>query len=88
MRGRGGGCSALQKPCKSAPDFGTVGLSRGATGELDVFGRAVIVGVMFIGRVGPLTLGFFLATRIPPRIRYPAGRVYLGRGFLRRPDPR
>ena len=42
--------------------FGTVGLSRGATGELDALGRAVIIAVMFIGRVGPLTLGFFLAT--------------------------
>ncbi len=58
--------------------FGTVGLSRGATDELDGFGRAVIVGVMFIGRVGPLTLGFFLATRAKPRLGYPASRVFLG----------
>lgn len=58
--------------------FGTVGLTRGATGELDGFGRVVILGLMFVGRVGPLTLGFFLATRTPPRIRYPAGRVFLG----------
>lgn len=58
--------------------FGTVGLSRGATGELDGFGRAVIVAVMFIGRVGPLTLGFFLATRAKPRLGYPASRVFLG----------
>lgn len=40
--------------------FGTVGLSRGATGELDGFGRAVIIAIMFLGRVGPLTLGFSL----------------------------
>lgn len=58
--------------------FGTVGLSRGATGELDAFGRAVIILVMFIGRVGPLTLGFFLATRAVPKVRYPAGEIYLG----------
>lgn len=58
--------------------FGTVGLSRGATGELDGFGRAVIIAVMFIGRVGPLTLGFFLATRSTPRIGYPSSKVYLG----------
>ncbi|QPC42453.1 Ktr system potassium transporter B [Kaustia mangrovi] len=58
--------------------FGTVGLSRGATGDLDELGRAVIVAVMFIGRVGPLTLGFFLATRMPPRTRYPSARVFLG----------
>ena len=58
--------------------FGTVGLSRGTTGELDGFGRAVIIVVMFIGRVGPLTLGFFLATRSTPRIGYPSSKVFLG----------
>ncbi|MBV7396869.1 TrkH family potassium uptake protein [Mameliella sediminis] len=61
-----------------ASAFGTVGLSRGFTGELSDFGRAVIMAIMFIGRVGPLTLGFFLATRTAPRLRYPEGQVYLG----------
>jgi trk system potassium uptake protein TrkH len=58
--------------------FGTVGLSRGFTEHLDGFGRAVIVVIMFVGRVGPLTLGFFLATRRPARVRYPPTQVYLG----------
>ena len=58
--------------------FGTVGLSRGTTGELDTAGRIIIGVIMFIGRVGPLTLGFFLARRVPPRISYPASQVYLG----------
>ncbi|MFC4237946.1 TrkH family potassium uptake protein [Thalassospira xianhensis] len=58
--------------------FGTVGLSRGTTGELDTLGRIVIELIMFIGRVGPLTLGFFLARRVPPRISYPSSQVYLG----------
>ncbi|APE45445.1 Ktr system potassium transporter B [Sulfitobacter alexandrii] len=58
--------------------FGTVGLSRGATGELDGVGRALIMVIMFIGRVGPLALGFFLATRTVPRVKYPPGQVYLG----------
>ena len=61
-----------------ASAFGTVGLSRGLTGELDEVGRAVICLIMFFGRVGPLTIGFFLATRIPARVRYPDGQVYLG----------
>ena len=61
-----------------ASAFGTVGLSRGTTGELDTLGRVIIIAVMFIGRVGPLTLGFLLATRAVPRVRYPAGQVYLG----------
>lgn len=58
--------------------FGTTGLTRGMTTELDTFGRAVIIVVMFIGRVGPLTLGFFLSTRAAPRVRYPASKVFLG----------
>ncbi len=58
--------------------FGTVGLSRGETGELTEVGRIVIIIIMFFGRVGPLTIGFFLATRIPPKVRYPEGQVYLG----------
>jgi trk system potassium uptake protein TrkH len=58
--------------------FGTVGLSRGITGELDAWGRTVVMVLMFLGRVGPLTLGFFLATRSTPRVRYPAGQIFLG----------
>jgi trk system potassium uptake protein TrkH len=58
--------------------FGTVGLSMGATAELDGIGRLVIMAAMFIGRVGPLTLGLFLATRTHPRVRYPSGNIFLG----------
>ncbi|WP_306117011.1 MULTISPECIES: TrkH family potassium uptake protein [unclassified Roseovarius] len=58
--------------------FGTVGLSRGATGELDAMGRTFIIITMFAGRLGPLTLGFFLAVKSAPRVRYPEGKVFLG----------
>ncbi|MAE92100.1 MAG: Ktr system potassium transporter B, partial [Pelagibaca sp.] len=61
-----------------ASAFGTVGLSRGFTGELTEPGRVVIMAIMFIGRVGPLTLGYFLATRSVPRVRFPEGRIHLG----------
>ncbi|MEC5293740.1 potassium transporter TrkG [Aurantimonas sp. C2-6-R+9] len=44
-----------------ASALGTVGLSRGATGQLDTVGQIVIIAVMFIGRAGPLSLGFFRA---------------------------
>jgi trk system potassium uptake protein TrkH len=36
------------------------------------------VGLMFVGRVGPLALGFFLATRSMPRVRYPSSDVFIG----------
>ena len=58
--------------------FGTVGLSMGATGQLDVWGQTVIMALMFVGRVGPLTLGFFIATRAAPRVQYPRAEVFLG----------
>lgn len=58
--------------------FGTVGLSQGATGQLNDFGRLIICIVMFLGRLGPLTLGFLLATKAPPRVKYPEGSIYLG----------
>ncbi|WP_252943044.1 TrkH family potassium uptake protein [Oceanicola sp. 502str15] len=58
--------------------FATVGLSRGYTPELTEFGRGVFEVVMFLGRVGPLTLGYFLATRSVPRVRYPEGQIHLG----------
>ncbi len=58
--------------------FATTGLSRGATAELGGIGRVVVIFLMFVGRVGPLTLGFLLATRQVSRVRYPSGYVYLG----------
>jgi trk system potassium uptake protein TrkH len=61
-----------------ASAFGTVGLSMGETGQLNTAGQIIVIVVMFLGRVGPLTLGFFLATRSRPRVRHPEGQVYLG----------
>jgi trk/ktr system potassium uptake protein len=40
--------------------FGTVGLSTGITGGLSITGKIIITLTMFLGRVGPLALGFFL----------------------------
>jgi len=50
--------------------FGTVGLSRGTTGELGTAGQLVIMAVMLIGRLGPLTLGYTLTVRRKSHIRY------------------
>ncbi|SPJ23237.1 TrkH family potassium uptake protein [Palleronia abyssalis] len=58
--------------------FGTVGLSMGATETLEGWGRGTIIVIMFLGRVGPLVLGFFLATQRIALVRYPKGHVYLG----------
>lgn len=50
--------------------FGTVGLSRGTTGELGDVGKVIIMVVMFIGRIGPLTLGYWLTVRKKSEVQY------------------
>ena len=40
-----------------ASALGTVGLSTGITGDLSVFGKSVVIVLMFIGRLGVLTFG-------------------------------
>ncbi len=49
---------SLMFECASA--LGTVGLSCGITGELSAYGKVLIIGLMFLGRVGPLALGMAL----------------------------
>lgn len=58
--------------------LGTVGLSRGITGDLNGFGLLIMEVLMLLGRIGPLSLGFILATKVSPRARYPKGEIYLG----------
>ncbi len=46
--------------------LGTVGADAGVTSTLDPVGRLVVIGAMFIGRLGPLTLVLVLAARARP----------------------
>ena len=46
--------------------FGTVGLSAGITADLPDAGQLILVLLMFLGRLGPLTLGSALALRERP----------------------
>jgi trk system potassium uptake protein TrkH len=43
--------------------FGTVGLSLGTTAELPTAGQCLLVALMFVGRIGPVTLFSALAMR-------------------------
>ena len=58
--------------------FGTVGLSAGVTANLSAGGKLIIMMLMFLGRVGPLTLAFTLAEPHPLAIRYPPDDVLAG----------
>ena len=59
--------------------FGTVGLSTGITPTLSLPGKLLITAMMYIGRVGPLTLALALAQRRQPeRINYPTAQIKIG----------
>ena len=58
---------------------GTVGLSLGITPELDVLGRIFIIITMFLGRLGPLTIGYAIGlSKDGNGIRYPEEDIMLG----------
>jgi trk system potassium uptake protein TrkH len=59
--------------------FATVGLSTGITADLPAAGQVVLVILMFIGRLGPITLVSALALR-ERQLRYtlPEGRPLIG----------
>ena len=58
---------------------GTVGLSTGITSRLELFGKFVIIGGMFIGRIGPLTLLLALTVHMKKvEFSYPAENIVIG----------
>jgi len=59
---------------------GTVGLSRGITPQLSVFGRILIILCMYLGRIGPISLALFFHTDLSggKNIRFAQGRYYVG----------
>ncbi|HEY5600149.1 MAG TPA: potassium transporter TrkG, partial [Candidatus Manganitrophaceae bacterium] len=59
--------------------FNTVGLSTGITPRFSPLGKLILVVIMFVGRIGPLTLAFCLAERTAKgSYRYPQERVIVG----------
>jgi trk system potassium uptake protein TrkH len=59
--------------------FGTVGLSTGITADFTAFGQWILIVLMFLGRVGPHTLGVALALRERQRLyRLPEERPIIG----------
>ena len=59
--------------------FGTVGLSTGITPQLSDFGKIVIMVVMFVGRIGPLTMVLAIRNLQGTRlVTYPEERIMVG----------
>ena len=59
--------------------FGTVGLSAGITSALSQWGQLILIAAMFVGRVGPFTLGIAMAQQSEvDRYRFVEERVTMG----------
>ncbi|MDA1476160.1 TrkH family potassium uptake protein [Bacillus changyiensis] len=58
--------------------FGTVGLSMGMTADLSTIGKVLIVFIMFLGKLGPLTLAFSLAKPQQDNLRYSSEDILTG----------
>ena len=59
--------------------FGTVGLSTGITADVAAVGQWILIALMYLGRVGPHTLGVALALRERQRLyRVPEERPIIG----------
>ncbi|MVO99510.1 TrkH family potassium uptake protein [Paenibacillus lutrae] len=59
--------------------FGTAGMSLGLTSELSVPGKMLMAVLMFIGRLGPLTLAYALTPKGGKELyRYPEGKITIG----------
>jgi trk system potassium uptake protein TrkH len=73
--------SVLKLAFEAISAYGTVGLTLGITGTLTLAGKAIIILLMFIGRIGALTLVFAITspTDLPPvKVEYPTESVTIG----------
>lgn len=59
--------------------FATVGLTEGITPNLHFISKAALIGGMYLGRVGPLTVMLALSRqKNPAKITYPEGKILIG----------
>jgi len=71
--------SYLQILFEAVSALGNTGLSTGITAGLTATGKITLIITMFVGRVGPLTAGYFLVGRQRPLLyQYAAEDVFVG----------
>jgi len=59
--------------------FGTVGLTTGVTQRLSEVGKMIIITLMYLGRVGPLTVVMALISKKKgSNYKYPEGKILIG----------
>ncbi|MEW9077319.1 Ktr system potassium uptake protein B [Terrisporobacter glycolicus ATCC 14880 = DSM 1288] len=75
------GFSLLESAFEVVSAFATVGLSLGGSPTLTSFGKIIIMILMFLGRVGSLTIFIALLSRsnkIKSKVRYAEGKIIVG----------
>ncbi len=71
--------SAMPLTFEAVSAFGTVGLSTGITASLSDEGKIVIMILMFVGRIGTLTLAFALSKKVVSnKFKYPKAHLMVG----------
>ena len=71
--------SLLEVMFEACSAFGTTGLSMGITSDLHSIGKIIIIGLMFIGRIGIFSFLFILRGRVTPEnYRYPREPMIIG----------
>jgi len=71
--------SFLQILFETTSALGNTGLSMGITSQLSDVGKSALTVTMFIGRVGPLTIGLAMIGELKQaRFRYPEEHVFVG----------
>lgn len=60
--------------------LGTVGVSTGITADLSVGAKLILIGLMYMGRVGILSfsLAFLTRRKQPPKVSYPTADILIG----------
>jgi len=80
-RGRlaSGEFSFMQVVFEAISAFGTVGLSTGITSALGGASKFLLIALMFVGRLGPLTVVVSVARRErPDKVKFPAEQLMVG----------
>ncbi len=74
------GVPALSAAYEMFSATGTVGLSRGLTGSLNLAGRIVVMIGMYAGRIGPISMALFFSIRRSDKndIRFSSGHYIVG----------
>ena len=75
------GASFISLFYETVSAFGTAGLTLGLTSELSSIGKVLIIFMMYLCRVGPLTVVLSITRKkINSGIKYPEGKILIGYG--------